>query len=88
MEKRKILPRILVAGLLVIGAVIWAVVGMLLVVASARNAEAHGQLGTILLVVLWLGGLAACIGGAVRLVRPALQQLSTSLEKSGRKRSW
>jgi hypothetical protein len=86
MEKPKTTFRIVGAILLVLAAVIWAVVGMLLVAASARSAGPGGQVWTIALIVLWLGGLAGSIGGAVRLVRPILQQASTHLEKSGRKR--
>jgi hypothetical protein len=87
MEKSKTTTlRIAGAILLVLGAVIWAVVGMLLVAASARSSRPGAQVWTIILIVIWLGGLAGAIGGAVRLVRPILQQASARLEKPGRKR--
>lgn len=72
----------LIALFLVIGAVLWAVLGMLIVMASVRQSSALGTAGTVLLVVLWLGGLAGFIGGAVRLMRPTLQTLSRGLERT------
>jgi hypothetical protein len=71
----------LLTVLLIIGAVLWAVIGLLVVAASARNQGTAGAAGTILLVVVWLAGLAGFMGGAVRLMRPALQSMTSGLGK-------
>lgn len=80
------------ALLMVVGAVLWAVIGLLMLAAAARGSGPLGGGGAILLVVVWLAGLAAFVGGAVRLIRPALQSMTSDLGKgntgsSGKKRS-
>src|SRR5690349_9432992 len=69
--------------------VLWAVLGLLLLAAALRGQGSfgeHGTAGKILLVVLWIGGMFAFFGAAVRTVRPALQALAVEMERTRGKR--
>lgn len=71
--------RMLLTGLLLLTAVVWGILGLLLVGAAARSLE---WWGTILIMLVWLTGLAGFVGGAVRLMRPALQAMASGLGKN------
>ena len=81
--------RVCLAIACILGAVPWAIAGLLLLAAALRGQGMfgqHGSLGTIVLIVLWVGGLLALVGGAVAMLRPSLQNLTSQIEKDRSKK--
>jgi hypothetical protein len=79
MTKTSSFLRVSLAIALILAGVIWAVSGLLLLAAALRGQGLfgeHGTPGTILLIILWVAGMFAFIGGAVALVRTTFQTSS------------
>ncbi|HUR44777.1 MAG TPA: hypothetical protein VMZ27_02795 [Candidatus Saccharimonadales bacterium] len=89
MTIRSSLLRLFLAVCILLFGVAWAVLGLLLLAGALRGQGMfgeHGNGGRMILVVLWLGGMAVFFGAAVRIVRPALQSFGGEMEKARAKK--